>query len=189
MQLPANKNITLLVDDSHGFGIIGKEGAGIFSELVDYKNIHLIVISSFGKAFGIPGGVVLSDKQTIDNFKNNPFFGGSSPVIPAYLYAFLQSETIYKKEREKLFANIRMFESQISAFGLFSNFTNYPVFYTPQNKLCTYLKENQILISSFPYPSPEDTQITRVIINSLHTPQDINSLATSVMAFLNDKVT
>jgi 8-amino-7-oxononanoate synthase len=60
--LPKNKEITLLIDDSHGFGIIGREGAGIFSELRSFSHIRLIVISSFGKAFGIPGGVILADR-------------------------------------------------------------------------------------------------------------------------------
>ncbi|QHT71372.1 aminotransferase class I/II-fold pyridoxal phosphate-dependent enzyme [Rhodocytophaga rosea] len=183
--LPTDKSITLVVDDSHGFGITGKNGAGIFQELIAYKHIRPIVVSSFGKAFGIPGGVVLSDRATVETFKRNPFFGGSSPVIPAYLYTFLRSENLYQQERQKLFANIRQFESFISNTGLFEYFPDYPVFYTRENTLATYLKENNILISSFPYPSPESKLVTRVVINSLHTPDDIFRLAQAINRFVN----
>jgi 7-keto-8-aminopelargonate synthetase-like enzyme len=183
--LPQDKNITLIVDDSHSFGIIGSAGAGIFKELSAYQHIRLIVVSSFGKAFGIPGGVVLSDAETVAAFKRNPFFGGSSPVIPAYLYAFLHSQNIYRQERQKLFANIRQFESLIAGTGLFEYFTDYPVFYTRENRLAAFLKENNILISSFPYPSPQSEHVTRVVINSLHTPEDISRLAEVIGNFVN----
>lgn len=182
-RLPANKHITLIVDDSHGFGITGQKGSGIFRELAAFPSVQLIVISSFGKAFGIPGGVVLSDKKTIEAFKKHPFFGGSSPVIPAYLYAFLRSGNIYQSQRQKLFNNISQFESQIADSNLFDYFTNYPVFYTRENSLCAFLKQKNILISSFPYPTPESDLITRIIISSLHTPEDINRMAESVLEF------
>ncbi len=181
--LPQNKDITVLVDDSHGFGIIGKEGAGIFTELSAYSHIRLIVISSFGKAFGIPGGVILSDKATINTFTKNPFFGGSSPAIPAYLYAFLQAKEIYQVERQKLFNNIRKFLHKTTGLNLFHYIENYPVFYTPANKLYSFLSSRQVVVSSFPYPSPQDALITRVIINSLHTAADIDQLTHLVREF------
>jgi 7-keto-8-aminopelargonate synthetase-like enzyme len=183
MQLPRNKNITLVVDDSHGFGVTGTQGAGVFSQLKQYTHIRLIVLSSLGKAFGIPGGVILADSSTIDSFKANPFFGGSSPVIPAYLYAFLHSKEIYQQEREKLFGNIQAFTGKVAALNLFEYFPHYPVFYTRQHRLCSYLKENSVLISSFPYPTPEDDLITRVIISSLHTTADIHKVAGLLEAF------
>lgn len=183
--LPKNKEITLLIDDSHGFGIIGKNGAGIFTELSNNSHIRLIVISSFGKAFGIPGGVILSDKKTIETFTKNPFFGGSSPSIPAYLYAFLQAKDLYQEERKQLFHNIRQFSQLVADLGLFQYIEDYPVFYTSSNKLCLFLRSNQVIISSFPYPSPQDEVITRVIINSLHTAADIDHLVELMKQFSN----
>ncbi len=180
-QLPGDRNITLVVDDSHGFGIIGREGAGVFTEFSPPSHVRLVVVSSFGKAFGIPGGVILSDRPIIEQLKASPFFGASSPVIPAYLFAFLQSEAIYRQARTRLFENIRRLSGQLPP-GLFQTFTDYPVFYTLANELYSYLKERDVLISSFPYPSPEDGCITRVVINSLHTTADIDRMA----AFINE---
>ncbi|MES2732153.1 MAG: aminotransferase class I/II-fold pyridoxal phosphate-dependent enzyme [Bacteroidota bacterium] len=182
-QLPARSPITLLMDDSHGLGITGWDGAGIFSELVVPAHIRLIVVSSLGKALGIPGGVVLADKVFIEQLRASPFFGASSPVIPAYLHAFLQSEDIYKQARQRLFANTQRFSAQVSASGLFQTFPHYPVFYTPANELYPYLKENGVLISSFPYPLVQDECVTRVVLSSLHTPQDVDQLSGLIVSF------
>jgi 7-keto-8-aminopelargonate synthetase-like enzyme len=142
------------------------------------------VLSSLGKAFGVPGGVILADAETITNFKANPFFGGSSPVIPAYLYAFLQSKEIYQQQRQKLFHNIQAFTKSIADLNLFEFFPEYPVFYTRQHTLCGYLKQHEVLISSFPYPSPEDNLVTRVIISSLHTEEDIAKVTRLIEHFV-----
>jgi 8-amino-7-oxononanoate synthase len=182
-QLPHNRPITLLIDDSHGFGITGWDGAGIISELTVPSNVRMIVVSSLGKALGIPGGVILADHSFIEQLKTSPFFGASSPIIPAYLHAFLQSEDLYRQARQRLFANIRRFSAQVSPSGLFQTFPNYPVFYTPCNDLFAYLKAHGVLISSFPYPSTQDQCITRVVISSLHTPADIDQLARLIEQF------
>lgn len=184
-QLPGDKQLTLLVDDSHGLGIIGKNGAGIFPELqlLLPPHVRLIVVGSFGKAFGIPGGVILADKKTIDNVRKSPFFGASSPIIPAYLYAFLRSANVYRQEREKLFRNIARFHELTAKANLFQTFPQYPVFYTPHNELYPYLEQHGVLVSSFPYPSPDDARLTRIVLSSLHTMEDIERLAQLVNKF------
>jgi len=181
--LASTKNITCIIDDSHGFGVTGKNGAGISSELSLPEGSRKIVVSSLGKALGIPGGVILSDERTIRELRKSPFFGGGSPIIPAYLYAFLRAPSIYQRAREKLFANITYFKSLLNKPGLFQNFPDYPVFYTPYNQLYHFLLQQDILISSFSYPTPTDEPVTRVILNSLHAPGDMRQLATLINEF------
>lgn len=78
-QLPADKQITLVVDDSHGFGVRGAGGAGIYPELSKYKNVELVVVSSFGKALGVPAGMILGSARMIEEVKASSYFGGASP--------------------------------------------------------------------------------------------------------------
>jgi 8-amino-7-oxononanoate synthase len=90
---------------------------------------------------------------------------------------------VYRQAREKLFSNIRLFTQSVAELNLFRYFPDYPVFYTHANNLYQNLQEKQILISCFPYPSPEDNLITRVIISSLHTPEDIAQISSQIRAF------
>ena len=54
-KLPHNQDITLLIDDSHGIGVTGENGAGIFKKIKQLAppNIKIIVIASLAKALGI----------------------------------------------------------------------------------------------------------------------------------------
>ena len=175
-KLPSHKNYTLLLDDSHGFGITGKEGGGVYSYLNVPAPIRFIVVSSLAKAMGLPGGVVFSDKDTIEQFRQSTCFSGSSPIVPAYLYAFVQAGPLYKELRERLQKHIQYFTTALGPLHGFQTFHNYPVFYTPRNGLCEQLKQKDILISSFPYPLPTDAPITRIVLNSQHRQEDIERL-------------
>ncbi|WP_242916251.1 aminotransferase class I/II-fold pyridoxal phosphate-dependent enzyme [Pontibacter liquoris] len=175
-KLPREKQITLIVDDSHGFGVTGENGAGIYPQLRGLQGIRLVVVSSFGKAFGIPAGLILGDRQLITQLRASSCFGGASPAIPAYLYAFLHSQQLFEAAREKLFSNILYFRKRLQQPELFRFFEAYPVFYTSEEALSSYLLQNQVLISSFRYPTPADAPITRVILNSLHTTADLDRL-------------
>ncbi len=37
-EIAENKKITLIIDDSHGFGVLGKNGRGIYKNLPNHKN-------------------------------------------------------------------------------------------------------------------------------------------------------
>lgn len=183
--LPEDKHIILVIDDSHGFGITGKDGAGIYPEVraLLKPNIELVVVSSFGKACGIPGGVVCGNFSFIQKLKKSSFFTASSPVAPAYLFAFLHAQPVYQQARSQLSANVRYFQQLIQPTRIFSFFDTYPVFYTKENKLYDNLK-SECLLSSFPYPDPDSTPITRVIINSLHKSDDLQLLAQKIAAYV-----
>jgi 8-amino-7-oxononanoate synthase len=183
--LSTDKQITLIVDDSHGFGVTGEEGAGIFGQLKArlQPNIRLVVASSMGKALGIPAGVVLGDKGLVDKLRNSHYFGGASPAIPAYLYAFLQCESLFKEARQKLFSNITYFLQHLEHPEQFSYFDRYPVFGVHEHRLATYLQEHGVIISSFRYPTPADEPITRIILSSAHTEGDIQQLTGLINQF------
>ncbi|OUJ76157.1 aminotransferase class I/II-fold pyridoxal phosphate-dependent enzyme [Hymenobacter crusticola] len=181
--LPTDRPITLLLDDSHGFGVIGQEGAGIITEIEVPRSVRLVVVSSLGKAYGIPGGVVLSDADFLTQLQRSGFFGASSPVVPAYLYAFTRAQELYAQARQQLQANIAQFAEAIGPLGLFDFAPGFPVFYTAVNALSSYLEKHKVLISSFAYPTPADPCITRIVLSSLHTSADVARVAELVRSF------
>lgn len=186
--LPQDRKITIILDDSHGFGITGRDGSGIWSQISRGSNVELIVVSSFGKAMGIPGGIILSSAETITMLRKSPFFNTSSPIAPSYLYAYLKATNLYREARKKLTCNIDQFRSLIALTDWFRQIDNYPVFYSFNNQLQPYLLERKILISSFAYPMPDDALITRIIINSSHQADDIPYLSSCLRDFFGTDI-
>ena len=147
--------------------------------------LKIIVIASLAKALGIPGGVILSEEKAINNIRQNPLFVGASPIVPAYLFAFLAAQPMYATARERLKNNIDTFNKTQTSNLFKSPFPHYPVFFTPENALFEALYKEKIFISHFAYPKPNDPPITRVVLSALHTEADIEYLTIKIYDFLN----
>jgi len=174
----------LVLDDSHGIGITGEQGGGICTQLNVPEHLELIVVASLGKAFGVPGGVILGKQKCMEQLMQSPFFGGASPVIPAYLHAFLEAQELYADLQKKVQERISQFCSFAKSRGQFSYIPDYPVFHTTKQALAARLAEQGILISNFSYPTAESPPITRVILNALHTEADVAELITALQRCL-----
>lgn len=182
--LPAGKKIHVLIDDSHGLGILGEKGEGIIKEVKPFlpNHIQLTIVGSIGKALGIPGGVVAGSGALIHQLRKSPFFTAASPIPPAYLYAFLRAQPLYQEARVRLQERVAQFQQQMKGTGLFTYFGTYPVFYTPHNALSKAVQDSCVL-SSFPYPNPDSEPVTRVVVNALHREEDIITLADAVLKY------
>lgn len=183
-QLPINQLITLIIDDSHGLGITGENGSGIFKKIAVNSNVRLIVVSSLHKAMGIAGGVIFADDGFVDKLRHTAFFASCSPITPAYLYAYTHADEIYQRNRQKLKANIQRFSSQLSDNqSLFNSIENYPVYYSLRDELYDFLFQKGIFIYSFAYPIKTGKPNTRIVLSSWHTASQIDYLADKVTEF------
>ncbi len=186
-QIPPASLVYLVIDDSHGFGITGVDGMGIYPDLKTPAYVQKIVLASLGKAFSLPAGIILGQEEIISKCWESPFFGGASPLPPAYLYAFLNSRGLWREQLKTLRELIRFFDEKISSWGLFEHLETYPVYYTKENKLAESLWEKKIMISSFPYPRSIDPLITRVVLNALHQTADVERLVTAIRFEINQR--
>jgi 7-keto-8-aminopelargonate synthetase-like enzyme len=184
--LPAQSSVILVLDDSHSLGVCGPGGSGAGRFVQPPPQVELIAISSLGKALGVPGGVIFGRQERIAQFWGSPTFGGASPIPPAYLYAMLRMQEHYPQALGKLRANIRHFGQAIQPTGLFQSFEDYPVFYTPEQRLGPWLEERGCLISQFPYPTPADAPATRIVLNALHEKEDLDYLAAQILDFVEN---
>ncbi len=181
--LPSEIPIIVLIDDSHGFGVYGENGAGIFPQLPKHEHIKYIIVSSLGKACGLPGGVIACDASLKKHFWDHPFFGGASPLVPAYVYSFLQSQELIAEQRKRLHMNIQYFLSNAPIEKHFQFLPDYPVFYSKNNSLADFLAGRNIIISSFPYPGPKDPLITRIVLSASHEQEDLERLIKELKYF------
>lgn len=181
--LPENQAITLVVDDSHGLGITGKNGSGVYDRIPKKPNLRIIVTASLAKAMAIPGGVVFSDTQTIQSIRDSAYFGGCSPIAPDHLYAYLNSDVFYQQAQKQLAQNTALFSGKVAKLNIFKYTGHFPVFYTDHDDLYNFLISKNILIYSFAYPKPTDKANTRIVISAWHTQDDIEILAEACQAF------
>lgn len=183
--LPFYRRIFLVVDDSHGLGISGQAGSGVFRTLSAIQQVRSIVTSSLNKALGIPGGVILGDEHVISTVRRSPWFAGASPVPPAYIFALiklLETDT-YASAYRTLLANIHYARAYLTGTGLFVYKDDYPVFCSLDSKLFDYLEANGILASRFSYPQPTDPPVIRLVVSAVHQKEDLDRLAEVCMQF------
>lgn len=179
---PADLSITLVVDDSHGLGVLNG-GRGIWPQLAANSAINLIVTASTAKAMGLPGGVLLGNPDTMAAVRSTAFFGACSPIPPVYLDTYLRTGNLYAEGRERLHQNVLLAEKLLLPTGLFTHATGYPVFFTEQDDLYEFLLERGIFIYSFAYPTKAHRANTRIVISAFHELADIQRLAECVYAY------
>ncbi|MCU0448894.1 MAG: aminotransferase class I/II-fold pyridoxal phosphate-dependent enzyme [Bernardetiaceae bacterium] len=180
-QIAPRKQIWLLADDSHGLGLLGELGNGIYPQLPRLPHVQRLVVASLAKAGGLPAGLVLGPAAWIAQLRQLPFFAGASPPPPAYLYAYLQARPVYQQALAQLRANVAQLAARLGPGLPFSHSPGYPVFFTQRNDLYAKLLAAGIIVSSFAYPQADGPTITRIVLNALHTPADLARLATCLL--------
>lgn len=91
----------LLVDDAHGFGVLGELGHGILEQF-DIRSERIIYIGTLGKAAGVSGAFICAQAPFIDWLiqKGRPYIY-STATPPAIAYALLKSLAIIESEEGK----------------------------------------------------------------------------------------
>lgn len=111
--LIGDANHFLMVDDSHGFGVLGKNGMGICEYLdVDPHNIDVLT-ASLGNAVGINGCFVAGDHVFIDHLISQTQQSlNNKNVAPAQAVAISKSLELIQsgQQRDALKTNIQIFK-------------------------------------------------------------------------------
>ena len=178
--ISSHKKIILVVDESHSLGIFGSHFETVFSTISN-KNLHRkILVSSLGKALGISGGVIASDKDFIEGLKQEPDFVSSSSINPAYLEAFLGSQEIIKIQQKKLKSNLAFLFDGLNLNSDFKFHKSYPVIYCINEEISNFLLTKNMVITNFKYPTYK-TMMSRIVITANHTEADLYSLKQALL--------
>ena len=185
-------NFRLLVDDAHGFGTMGATGAGV-GELQGCQDQIDVYFSTFAKSMASIGGFVAGEKEIINYFRYNlrsQIFAKALPM-PLVVGNLKRLELLKNSPelREKLWANVRSLQKQLTENGFDIGKTDTPV--TPvymhggvneAAQLIIDLRENyDIFCSIVVYPViPKGHIILRLIPTAVHTEEDITK---SINAF------
>ena len=173
--LPLDK-IILIADDSHGIGIIGAKGEGVFRTLQKFNTKELIVCCSLGKSYGIQAGAVLGSAKRINQLSDTAFFGGASPAGPASIATFIDSQAIYSSKRKLLHSNIELFKKSVQNIAYFKSMEGHPTYTFIDAQLTNNLENSGFILTHFNYPEDSSSLMSRIVISSHHTSNDIKLL-------------
>lgn len=172
-----DKKSICIIDDSHGFGLIGENGCGVCNQLPKQSNVEFVIAYSLSKACNITAGAVSCTKNTAEKLRGLPAYTASTSVSPAFVYAFIHAQELYRQQREKLLQNISCFQSLVKELPVIKFHKQLPVFILPNQVDEDFLFKKNIIISSFAYPHPEGEKIQRIVLNALHTQEDLEYIA------------
>jgi len=173
---PAEFRIQLLIDDAHGIGWMGDDGNGI-SALIDLpKHIIPHFVFSLSKSYHMNAGVIAGPAAFISRLRNHVNYSASTPPSPASVYAWLQSQEIFTTQRLRLLENIDYLRTITQDLETVKH-SGTPIFTLHKKGIAAYLLANKMIISSFSYPLPGNEPVNRVVVNALHTREDLEQLA------------
>ena len=177
----------LLVDDAHGFGVMGKTGAGAGEEQGVQDGIDLY-FSTFAKSMASIGGFVAGPKVIIDYLRyslRSQIFAKSLPM--AFVIGGLKRLELLRTQpelRKKLWTITNALQKGLKEKGFNIGYTQSPV--TPvfltgaggvpeATQLTIDLRETyHIFCSIVVYPVvPKDVIMLRLIPTAVHTIQDV----------------
>lgn len=175
----------ILVDDAHGFGTLGKTGAGAGEEQGIQDKID-VYFSTFAKSMAGIGAFVAGDKEVIEYLKYNlrsQMFAKALPMI--YVKGALKRLEMLQtmpELKQKLWDNVNALQNGLKSRGFNIGSTNTcvtPVFLSgsiPEAMaMVNDLRENyRIFLSIVVYPViPKGMILLRIIPTAAHTMADI----------------
>ncbi|SDH26064.1 7-keto-8-aminopelargonate synthetase [Flavobacterium omnivorum] len=171
--IPNNKEITLVIDESHSLGILGTNGCGIFSK-INLSNIKSkIMVSSLGKAFGLTGGIIASDSEFIIQMRNHDTFVSSAGMNAAFVQTMAEAETIYLQQHLKLKDNLNYINTHLIKNKAVLFDPEYPLIYPEIEGINEVLAANKIIVTNFKYATGTK-DLNRIVITANHKKEDLD---------------
>ncbi|WP_132433462.1 aminotransferase class I/II-fold pyridoxal phosphate-dependent enzyme [Natronoflexus pectinivorans] len=186
VKLKKDFNFRILVDDAHGFGTMGKTGAGV-AEHFDVESEIDLIFGTFAKSMAGIGGFVAGREDVISYLRYNmrsQIFAKSLPM-PMVMGALKRLELLKTKPelRENLWKVVNALQSGLREKGFNLGKTESPV--TPvfldgtvpeATTLTMDLRENyNIFCSIVVYPViPKGQIMLRIIPTAVHTLEDVD---------------
>lgn len=180
-------NALLAVDDAHGFGVLGQNGAGSLEYFsLDEARVP-ILMATFTKACGVMGAFVAGPDEIIETIiqSGRPYI--YTTAIPAALaVAAEKALTLVAQEtwrREKLYALIDRFVQGARQLGLPLSASTTPIqgFITGSAEAAVacsdYAMTRGILINAIRAPTvPKNTERLRITLTAGHSSEQVDRL-------------
>jgi 8-amino-7-oxononanoate synthase len=183
-------NAWLLLDDAHGFGVLGNQGRGIVSHF-NFSSPRIIYMATLGKAAGVSGAFVAGQEvviETLIQYARSYIYTTAMP--PLLSYTVLKSLVLIKREgwrRRKLIQLTEHLkkELQLLRWNLLPSDTPIQPVIIGENsevmQIRNALQERGILIPAIRPPTvPKNSARLRISLSASHSTRDIERLAVAL---------
>ncbi|WP_373019207.1 8-amino-7-oxononanoate synthase [Thiomicrorhabdus sp.] len=192
-QLAETHQAWLMVDDAHGFGMLGKQGRGCFDYLGVQPNQDTIQVGTLGKAFGTSGAFVAGSQILIESLIQfaRPYIytTAMSPLNALATRTALKLVQSADAERAQLQQHIQQFRQGAQQIGLTlweSHTAIQPIILGDSQTALQWseaLKQKGFWVTAIRPPSvPKGQARLRVTLSAGHTSEQIDALLTALEA-------
>ena len=180
----------LMLDDAHGFGVLGTGGRGVLEHL-GLKSPRIIYMATLGKAAGVAGAFVAGEPALIETLVQNArtyiYTTALPPLLAAALLASLkliEAEGWRRVRIGELVAALRGGLS-LQRWQLAESVTPIQPLVIGSNDealmVSERLLERGILVPAIRPPTvPKGTARLRISLSAAHTPEDVARLADAI---------
>jgi 8-amino-7-oxononanoate synthase len=179
-------NAWLMLDDAHGFGVLGRHGRGVL-EHFGVRSSRIIYMATLGKAAGVFGAFVAGDPQMIEYLLQKArtyiYTTAMPPVLAGALRAALPIIEVEHGRREQLAALIAALRGglRLQRWRLDPSETPIQPLIIGSNEealgASEYLRERGILVPAIRPPTvPQGTARLRISLSAAHRHEHIERL-------------
>ncbi|MCE7950187.1 MAG: 8-amino-7-oxononanoate synthase [Xanthomonadales bacterium PRO7] len=191
-------NATLMVDDAHGIGVLGADGAGSLSDADLSQNDAPVLMSTLGKALGVTGAFVAGSTALIDGLIQfaRPYVY-TTAIPPAFAAAASAAVDIARDDNERrarLHQHIARFRDGAAARGIALLPSRTPIQPVPIGDSATASAiAQQLEVAGFHVPAirppsvPANGARLRVSLSAAHAQSDIERLLDAFVVVLGPK--
>ena len=190
----------LLIDDAHGFGVLGKTGAGSLEQHGIGVGGGVLMLGTLGKAAGSFGAFIAGDAVYIDSLiqhaRSYIYTTALPPSIASATRAAIKIIQTEPERRDKLNANITYFRQAIDELNLKtldSKTAIQPILLGDSEtalQATQLLRQHGLWITAIRPPTvPEGTARLRITISCEHHQNDIDQLITALRSDAMRKLT
>jgi 8-amino-7-oxononanoate synthase len=190
LELCERHDAWLLVDDAHGFGVIGPEGRGSPAHF-GLRSPRIVYVGTLGKAAGVAGAFVAGAAEIVETVLQRARTYIYTTAAPAMLAAAVETslqlirEDEWRRVRLKALIAVLRRELQASPGALASPDTPIQPLVLGGNseavRASAALRERGILVPAIRPPTvPEGTARLRISLSAAHSEQEVLRLAAAL---------
>jgi 8-amino-7-oxononanoate synthase len=181
----------LLVDDAHGFGVLGEQGRGSLFHHGNSAAPRVIYMATLGKAAGVSGAFVAAEQVVIDTLVQNArtyiYTTASPPALSCAVLAslhLLQNEEWRRTQIRKSVAQLRTGLAGLPWALMHSDTPIQPLLVGNNDDavaLSEALRVRGIWVPAIRPPTvPQGTARLRISLSATHTEQDVAQLISAL---------